>query len=186
MQHFDFIDDELCFIIIVIGLINAYRFASASGGPQVFTQAVFVMRNNCVGSIQNIAVRAVVFFQFNDVFNMKVGFKIAHVADAGAAEAVDGLVVIAYRKHAVVFTGQQFQPQVLQAVGILKFVYQNIAEAVLVMLADVGVTLQQLIAAQQQLGKVSYAIALALFVIFFKNLTQLLGVRVVGIYSVRA
>ena len=64
------------------------------------------MRNDGVGGIQYIAVRTVVFFQLNDVLYLKIFFKVAHVAHARAAKAVNGLVVVAHGKHAIVWAGQ--------------------------------------------------------------------------------
>ena len=59
---------------------------------------------------------------------MKVLEKVRHVADVGAAESVNGLIVITNRENRIqrrtvwteLLTGQDFEPAVLQNVGILK------------------------------------------------------------------
>jgi hypothetical protein len=53
-------------------------------------------------------------------------------------------------------------PGVLQLVGVLELVDQDVAEAPLVVLADRIVVAQQLVAAQHQLAEVHHAFALAL------------------------
>ena len=74
-------------------------------------------------------MRAIVLLQPDDVVDPELALEIAHVADLGAAEGVDGLVVVADREHRRVRPRQQLQPQVLQDVGVLELVHQNVAEA---------------------------------------------------------
>ena len=58
--------------------------------------------------------------------------------------------------------GEHLQPGVLQAVGVLELVDQDVPEAPLVVLAQRGVVAHQLVGAQHQLGEVDHAFALAL------------------------
>ena len=44
-------------------------------------------------------MRAVVLFKANHVFNRKFAFEVAHVADFGATESVDRLVVVAHGEN---------------------------------------------------------------------------------------
>ena len=57
--------------------------------------------------------------------------------------------------------GEQLEPPVLQHVGVLELVDQQVREAPPVVLAQALVRVQQLVAAQQQLGEVDDAFALA-------------------------
>ena len=59
-------------------------------------------------------------------------------------------------------------------------------EALLVMLAQLRITRQQLVAAQQQFGKIHHALALALRVVLGKELHLAPCVRIVGLHLVRA
>jgi hypothetical protein len=57
---------------------------------------------------------------------------------------------------------EHLDPGVLQLVGVLELVDQDVAKAPLVVLADRVVVAQQLIAAQHQLAEIHHAFALAL------------------------
>jgi hypothetical protein len=111
-------------------------------------------------------MRAIVLFQANHVRQFEFALQVAHVADLGAAESVDRLVVVAHREEAgaaafrrdAAATGQQLQPGVLQAVGVLELVDQNVPEARLIVLAQRLVALQQFVRTQQQFGKVDHAL----------------------------
>ena len=69
--------------------------------------------------------------------------------------------------------GEHLQPRVLQPVGVLELVDQDVAEAPLVVLAQRVVVAQQLVGAQHQLGEVDHALALALLVVGLVDLDQL-------------
>ena len=68
--------------------------------------------------------------------------------------------------------GEHLQPGVLQAVGVLELVDQDVAEAPLVVLAQRRVVAHQLVGAQHQLGEVDDAFALALRVVGLVDLGQ--------------
>ena len=55
------------------------------------------------------------------------------VFDLGTAPAINGLIVVTDDKQVVAVAGQQGQPSILDAVGVLEFVHQHMAEAALVM-----------------------------------------------------
>ena len=169
VQGVDFAGNPLRFFVVTHGLEDAQRLARAPVGPQVFAQPVAVVFDDGVGSVQNVAARAVVLFQPDEVGVGKFAFKIMHVAHIRAAKAVDGLVIIANAEKARLLARKQLQPAVLQDVGVLKFVDQNVRKAHLVVLAQRLVVGEQLKAAQQQFGKIDHAFALALRVVFRKE-----------------
>jgi hypothetical protein len=75
------------------------------------------------------------------------------------------LVVVAHRENAPVRPGQHLDPLVLQLVGVLELVHQDVLEAVLVVLQQVQVPREHLEGAQQQLGEIHHALAVALRVV---------------------
>ncbi|MCY1232754.1 hypothetical protein D9M72_452660 [compost metagenome] len=135
-------------------------------------------------------MRAVVLLQLDQPAHAELVLEVAHIADVGATERIDALVVVADGKdrgrilRAV--AGQQLEPLVLQHVGVLELVDQHVAEAVLVMLADGVVVAQQFVAAQQQLGEVDHAFALALQVVGGVEVDKALVEVVVGLDVGRA
>ena len=133
-----------------------------------------------VGRIQNVGMRAVVLLQPDQLRAGIVALEGGHVAHVGATEGVDGLVVVAHSEQRGPTAGQQRQPAVLQVVGVLELVDEDVPEALLVVLAQRLVALQQLIGTQQQLGKVHHALALALLVVGAVQLGQPAAVGVMA------
>ena len=91
----------------------------------------------------------------------EIALEMLHVGDVGAAKRVDRLVVVADREDRGMRAREQLQPLVLQRVGVLELVDEHVREAALVVLAQRFVARQQLVAAQQQLGEIDDALALA-------------------------
>src|SRR5690606_35584882 len=85
----------------------------------------------------------------------------------------------AHGKHAGLIASQKTQPAILQHVGVLKLVDQNVFETALIMLANRGIAGQQLVGTQQQLAKVHYSFTFALLLIKLIKLDQASAVRVV-------
>ena len=142
---------------------------------QGFAQAGLVVADQVVGRIEDVAEAAVVLLQLDLVLDLKFAHKVGHVAHAGTPEGVNALVVVAHGQNRT-FTAlarqarQLLEPSVLQLVGVLKLVHQNMAEAAAVMLAHMHVVAQQLIRAQHQLAKIHHAFTQALL---FVQLVQL-------------
>ena len=119
-----------------------------------------------VGAVQNIAEAAVVLLELDLVLHRILAHKVSHIAHARATKSVNALVVVAHGKNSTTALmqgpGQLLDPCVLQFVGVLKLVDQNVFEATTVMFTHRVVVAQQLIRAQHELTKVHHAFALAL------------------------
>ena len=148
------------------------------------------MKDDRVGGVEDVGVRAVVLLEADHVAHPELALEVAHVADLGAAEAVDALVVVADAEHRraalAALVGEELQPAVLQAVGVLELVDQDVAEAALVVAAQRFIALEQLVAAQQQLRKIHNRLALALRLILLVKLHAQAGVVVPGLDRMRA
>ena len=114
-------------------------------------------------------MRSVVLLELDQVGDAELALERRHVGDVGAAKRIDALVVVAHGEHRrlarLAVAGQQLQPLVLQRVGVLELVDQQVSKAQLVVLAQQLVGPQQLEAAQQQFGEIDHALALALRVV---------------------
>ena len=84
----------------------------------------------------------------------EVVLEVEDVADVGAAEAVDRLVVVADDAQVAVLLGEQLEPAVLGAVGVLVLVDEHVAEAAPVAVAHLLEELEQVHAAEQQVVEV--------------------------------
>ena len=148
------VDHPLRFGEVAGGLVHAHRFARAGVGAQVLAQAVGVVADQLVGRVEDVAAAAVVLLQLDLVAHVELAHEVGHVAHARAAKRVDALVVVAHGKHRVARTRQAFErrraehldPGVLQAVGVLELVDQDVAKAPLVVLAHRVVVAQHLVA----------------------------------------
>ena len=181
-----FIDHPLRLGKVAGGLVHPHRLARALVGAQVFAQAPLVVADQGIGAVQNVAVAAVILFQLDLVAHAKFAHKVGHVAHPCAAKCVNALVVVAHSKHSAGGRTQLFDPGVLQAVGVLKFVNQHMAKAALVVLAQGVVVAQQLKAAQHQLTEIDHAFALALVFIELVYLHFLACIGVARLHVGRA
>ena len=69
--------------------------------------------------------------------------QLAQVVGRGAAPAIDRLVVVAHRGERCAHAGQLLQQSVLGNIGVLVFVDQDVAQAVLPLLAQLGMGVEQ-------------------------------------------
>ena len=146
------------------------------------------MADQCIGRVQYMAVAAVVLLQLDLVLDRKFAHKVGHIAHARAPKGVNALVVIAHGQHraalpgsaigAVLLARQHLDPGILQLVGVLKLINQDVAKTPLVMLANGRVVAQHFVTAQHQLAKIDHAFALALLFIELVKLSLAAGVAV--------
>ena len=125
----DAFDHELRFVLFVIRGVDADRFALAAVGPQVFAHAGAVVRYQRIRGFENIAAGTVILFQPDDPRAGKILFEAQDVFDLGATPGVDGLIIVTHDERFAVAAGQQPDPGILNCVGVLKFVDQNVPKA---------------------------------------------------------
>ena len=135
-QLFDLFHNPIGFCQIAGRLHHTHRFTRALRGVQVFTETGFVVFDQLVGCVQNVAVAAVVLFQLNLMLHRELMYKVGHIAHARTAKRVNALVIVTDCQHSAVRAAKQFDPSVLQFVGVLKLVNQNMFEALAVMFAQ--------------------------------------------------
>ena len=104
--------------------------------PQILAEPGAIVAYQRIGGIQNVALAAVVLFQLDDSLNMEVLLEIEHVAGACTAKGIYGLIIVADGENTVARPSQQLEPEVLQPVGVLEFVDQNVLEAGSIVLAQ--------------------------------------------------
>ena len=173
--------------------VHAHRLSRALFGTQVLAEAIGVVADQRIGRVEDVAVAAVVLLQLDLPLHIELADEIRHVADACAAKRIDALVVVADRDHAVAGTGheaafdrlarQHLDPGVLELVGVLKLIDQDVTEAPLVVLAHRIVVTQQLVAAQHQLTEIDHTFALTLFFVQLVKL-DLLAVVITAHFDV--
>ena len=95
----DLLDEPLRLVQVGGRLVHAHRLAVTEVGPEILAQAVAIVANEGVGRRENIAVRAIVLLELDQVGDLVLALEGRHVADVGAAKSVDALVVVTDREH---------------------------------------------------------------------------------------
>ncbi|MNS49101.1 hypothetical protein D3C72_816950 [compost metagenome] len=139
----DFHGDGLGLLLFAVHGGHQDGLAHAQVGPQLLVEQLGVLFNDRVGGGQNALHRAVVLFQLDELDVGVVGGQLGQVFDGGAAPGIDGLVVVAHRREHGARARQQLHQPVLAHVGVLVFVHQQIADAVLPARAHLFVAGQQ-------------------------------------------
>src|SRR5690606_24193116 len=119
---FDHLDNIAGLVLLVEGLIKTYGFTIRVTGPQVLAQPFAVVADQGVGGLENGGAGAVVLLQADGLGLWKVLVELLDVFDAGAAPAVNGLVVVTDNHQAAGIGCEQTQPGVLHSIGILEFI----------------------------------------------------------------
>ena len=108
------------------------------------------------------------------MLHLVLAHKVRHIANTRTAEGINALVVIADSKYGTAVlrhgTCELLDPCVLQFVGILEFVNQDMTEASAVMFTDRIVIAQEFIRAQHQFTKIHHTLALTLGFVEFIQL----------------
>ena len=101
--------------------------------PQFFAKAIGVFSNQRIRRAQNMSVGAVILFEFDHMPLRELLLKQTHVLNPRTAKTVNRLVIITHRHHRSFRAGQQFEPSVLQGIGVLKLIHQYVCETLLIM-----------------------------------------------------
>ncbi|CCK04814.1 conserved hypothetical protein [Cronobacter sakazakii 701] len=104
-------------------------------------------------------------FETNGLCARKVIQEALNILHLRAAPAVNRLVIVTHDHHFAGVARQQADPGVLNAVGVLELIHQNIGEALAVVIEDMRFVEPQLMGAQQQLGEIHQPRAVAGFLI---------------------
>ena len=150
----DDIGDMAGLVLLVGGGIVVDLFAVAVLRPEGLALAAVVVFDDTVGGIQNIGGGTVVLFQTDGLGAGEHLFKVQNVFNRGAAEFVDGLVVVAHHADVVGAARQQTHQMELRNAGVLILVHDDIAEFLLVVFPRLGVLLQKPHGVKDQIVKV--------------------------------
>ena len=145
---------KACFIGLRGGFIDLNPVSGTVLRPEGLSLSAAVMGNHRVGRVQDGLSGAVVLFQADDLGIPVLLLKIQDVFNGRAAEFIDTLIVVAHHADIFIAAGQQGRQQVLQVVGILILIDQNVAELSLVVPAHVLEVLQNPDGQQDDIVKV--------------------------------
>ena len=135
--------DVHALVPLVGGGVALDLVAVAVVGPQVLTLSPPVVADDSVGGLQDVAGGAVVLLQADDPGVLVLTLEGEDIFNGGTPEAVDGLVVVTHHADILPAPSQQPGQQVLEVVGVLVLVDEDVAEFPLVVLPHVGVLLEE-------------------------------------------
>ncbi len=140
--------------MLVVELAYPHGVSCAGVRPQRLLLAAAVVGDDGVRGGQDRLSRAIVLLELDHVRLLEVPLEVEDVADVGAAEGVDRLIVVADDAEVAVVPGDELEPPILRAVGVLVLVDEDVPEGVLVAFADLGEQRQQVDATEQQVVEV--------------------------------
>src|SRR5699024_10769670 len=108
-----------------------------------FALAATVVGDDSVGGPQNGFGGAVVLLQPDDAGLFILFLEIQDIFNGSAAETIDTLIVVADHTDILVLASQERRQQILQMVGVLILVNQDIAELLLIIVQNIWILLQQ-------------------------------------------
>ena len=156
-QRLDPVADHAGFFIRVPYAHDADLFAFLrirSARAQRLAQATFVMRDQPRSRGQDMRGRAIIRFQPDDPRAIEILLEAEDVFHFRAAPGIDRLVVIPHAADVLVTLRQQPQPVILDQVGVLIFVHQDIPKRTMVLRQDVRVGEQDLDHMQHQIAEI--------------------------------
>ena len=113
-------------------------------GNQILGDAVLILVNQGIGSIQDVR-RGPVIVIHNDGFHMgKFPVKMQEIPHIGAAPGINGLVRISHDEKVVVISAEGLHELVLERVDILEFINHDILQPLLPLQPDVLVFLKNI------------------------------------------
>ena len=146
--------DILGLVPLVVGEVMGQQLSPVLVCPELFALALEVVGDDGVGRVQDMGGAAVILLESDDAAAPVLAFKAQDVFDRGAAEFVDGLVVVTHHADVSPAVRQKGGQAVLQTVGVLVLVDEDVAEAALPVLEHVGIFLQELDGVVNEIVKV--------------------------------
>src|ERR1700730_2393020 len=133
---------------------HGWFLANFAIGEKGFSEPSLVMRDQTRRDAEDMPGRAIITFQPDDFRARKIGLEAQDVIDLGAAPAIDRLIVVADATEILAPLREQSQPQILGRVGVLIFIDEHIAEAVLIKPQDLGIFAKETHGFQQKVAKI--------------------------------
>ena len=149
-----------------IELLQVEFRALAPVCPEGFLLSLYIVSDHRVRGVEHILRGTVILLEFDNKRIRIYLFKIQNVADVGASEAVDGLVVIADNAEIAVSVSEEPYQLKLRSVGVLILIHHDIAESVLIIGQHFVVGVKQFHGQHEQVVKIQRIVLFESFLIF--------------------
>ena len=152
----DAVDHEVRLVVFVERGVEGDGFSRLALGPQVLSQPHRVVGDDRVGGVEDVAGGAVVLLQAHHAGTGEIALETLEMLHPRPAPAEDGLIVVAHHERRVGRSGQEPHRPILDRVGVLEFIHQNVLEPPLVLFPQLRPLLEQLQRTQQQFAEVHH------------------------------
>jgi hypothetical protein len=172
------IDHEICFVAFIERRVQLDSFSVLAARPKILSEPARVVCYQRIRSFQDGSRRTVILLELVQSRRRVVATKLIQILDTRAAPTINGLIVVADGERHALRSCEQRQPLVLNRIGILKLVYQDMPKPSLVVLQQTGVIAPELVGTEQQLGKIDHPGTTARFLVGLIDGDQLAAGRV--------
>ena len=128
--------------------------------PECLVFSAFIVLDHGVCRIKDILRRSVILLQLNDCRIRINLFKIKNIADIGASEFVNGLVIVTHNTQVTASRCQQSNQLELRSVGILILIDHDVLKTVLIVLQNIRAALEKLHSLDDEIIKIKGVIFL--------------------------
>lgn len=115
---------------------------------------ILVFGNHPVSRIDNGFGGAVVLFEPEQLMIGIIDLEIQDVLDIGTTKGIDALGIVAHHGDVFVQGCHAFDDEVLGMVGVLILIYQDISEAVLILIQHLGEVSEKQVGVKEQVVKI--------------------------------
>ena len=154
MQAIDLAGHPRSLVVLVLGPVPGDPVPLAHIGPQRLRLPGHVVGDHRIGGVEDGLGRAEVLLEGHRGGVGERLFELQDVGDVRTPEPVDGLIAVPHHHDVAVLAGQQDGQSVLDGVGVLELVHEDVGEALPVELQDVGVLPEQPDGVEQQVVEV--------------------------------
>ncbi len=144
----------MCLQLIVGRSLDRQRFTGGVFRPELFIATGRIAADQLTGGAQYGLGAAVILLQPDDFGVGIIVIEVENIADLGPSPAVDRLIIIADHAEVIFRADQQLHKPILNPVGILKLIDQQVPEALLPAPPDLRMLFKQTHGQQQQVAEI--------------------------------
>ena len=138
-------------VLFAAAVQHPQEVARSQLAPQPFFEQVGIVAYEVICAFQDAARGAVVLLQFDELQARKVLLQQGQILGSGPPPGIHGLVVVPHGREGPAHAYELFHQLILTGVGVLVFVDQQVAGAVLPTLEGLGVLPEKLYRQQDEI-----------------------------------
>ena len=137
------IGHRIGFVFFIFTRQHLHHIAQPVFAPQLFLKQFGIVADDLVGNPQNARAGAIILLKLNHFQIGVVLLQQTQVFHVRTTPSINALVIIPHGGELAIVADEQLHQCVLTLIGVLAFVYQQIAQTHLPFVAYVGILAQQ-------------------------------------------